>query len=149
MTPLQFMVEGPPQAWQRAGNGANGHHYTQPETAAWQEAVQWAALPAMRGRELLTGPLEVLLVFLLPIPASWPDWKRAMAMTGQLVPTGTPDFDNLAKGFLDALNGIAWVDDAQVVDAFTRKRYSGFPCAVVHVKPLDLLPAQVSRRPKV
>lgn len=147
--PLHFVIAGAPQAWQRAGKGAGGVHYTQPETAAWQETVGWECKRAMRGRELLQGPLELVLVFLLPIPAGWAAWKRAAALAGELVPTSTPDYDNLAKGVGDALNGVAWHDDAQVVDAFTRKRYAALPCAVVYVTPLSLLPAQVSRRPKV
>ena len=34
------------------------------------------------------------------------------------------DVDNLAKGALDALNGIAWLDDAQVVDMRVAKRWN-------------------------
>jgi Holliday junction resolvase RusA-like endonuclease len=33
------------------------------------------------------------------------------------------DWDNLGKGISDALTGIAWHDDEQVVDGRCRKRY--------------------------
>lgn len=33
------------------------------------------------------------------------------------------DGDNLAKGVLDALTGIAWIDDCQVVELHISKRY--------------------------
>lgn len=150
MTPLYFVVEQVPVAWQRARLAKGGrHHFTDAETRAWKDAVAVLGKAAMRGRELFREPIELLVVFLLPVPASWPAWKRAAALAGQVVPTTKPDWDNLGKGVSDALNGIAWTDDAQVVDCFTRKRYAALPCAVVHAKPLDLLPAQVSRRPKV
>lgn len=146
MRPVQFTILDQPVAWQRAGLGRGGRHFTRPETREWEELVGWYGRQAMAGRELLTGPVELLVVFQLPIPASWPQWKRALAAEGKVACTAKPDWDNLGKGVSDALNGVVWADDAQVVDAFTRKRY-GDPCAIVYVKPLDLLPAQVSRRP--
>lgn len=35
-----------------------------------------------------------------------------------------PDVDNLAKSLLDALNGVAYNDDAQIVDLRVQKRWS-------------------------
>lgn len=35
--------------------------------------------------------------------------------------TKKPDIDNVTKAILDALNGLAWVDDAQVCSATIRK----------------------------
>ena len=39
-------------------------------------------------------------------------------------PTVKPDVDKLSRSVLDALTGIVWVDDAQVVDKTVRKRYA-------------------------
>lgn len=150
MRPVHFVVDESPVAWQRARLARGGrHHFTAAETRQWKDTVARLGKVAMLGREPLRGPVELLVVFLLPVPAGWPAWKRKEALCGRLVPTTRPDWDNLGKGVSDALNGIAWADDAQVVDCFTRKRYAAAPCAVVHVKPLDLLPAQVLRRPSV
>lgn len=38
-----------------------------------------------------------------------------------------PDFDNIAKIVVDALNGIAWADDCQIVSASVSKRYDDVP----------------------
>lgn len=38
-----------------------------------------------------------------------------------------PDFDNIAKIVVDALNGIAWVDDCQIVRAIVSKSYAESP----------------------
>lgn len=55
------------------------------------------------------------LVFYLPMPASWSGRKRAR-MDGQ-PHQQKPDFDNLAKAFLDSLTS----DDAYVWDVRVRK----------------------------
>jgi crossover junction endodeoxyribonuclease RusA len=60
---------------------------------AYKNNVGWAAKRAKVER--LDGPVEVIAVAYLY-------GKRE------------PDADNLAKAFLDGLNGIAWVDDRQV-----------------------------------
>lgn len=48
-----------------------------------------------------------------------------------------PDADNYLKGVKDALKGIIWKDDSQVVDAFVRKRYSARPRIEVKIKELQ------------
>ena len=37
--------------------------------------------------------------------------------------TKKPDLDNLVKSVLDGLNGIAYVDDNQIIDIEARKEY--------------------------
>lgn len=43
---------------------------------------------------------------------------------GLISPTKKPDMDNVVKIVLDALNGFAWHDDAQVVDLSVMKVYT-------------------------
>jgi Holliday junction resolvase RusA-like endonuclease len=43
---------------------------------------------------------------------------------GLLKPTGKPDADNIAKIVGDALNGVVWVDDSQIVLLTIRKMYA-------------------------
>lgn len=50
--------------------------------------------------------------------------KRDAALAGTLLPIGRPDADNLLKIACDAMKGIILADDASVVDATVRKRYS-------------------------
>ena len=38
-------------------------------------------------------------------------------------PAKKPDADNILKAVCDALNGFAWKDDAQVIEAHVRKVY--------------------------
>lgn len=48
-------------------------------------------------------------------------------VSGNIRPTHKPDFDNVTKAVCDALNGIAYSDDSQIVDAMERKFYSEQP----------------------
>jgi Holliday junction resolvase RusA-like endonuclease len=72
----------------------------------------------------------------MPIPPSWTKKRQAAALAGVEWPTGRPDSDNLAKGVLDALNGILWGDDAAVVELTVSKRYCTRPRTCVTVRRL-------------
>jgi Holliday junction resolvase RusA-like endonuclease len=73
----------------------------------------------------------------LPVPKSWSQKKQAAALCGSLLPTSKPDGDNYAK-MLDALNHIAWIDDAQIVDLRVRKFYSARPGMRIEVCVADI-----------
>ena len=55
-----------------------------------------------------------------------------------MVPTKTPDWENIAKSVCDAFNGIVWDDDCQIVDAHVTKRFGEEPCVICIVTELDL-----------
>jgi Holliday junction resolvase RusA-like endonuclease len=61
------------------------------------------------------------------IPASASKRNRTAMETGEIRPTKKPDADNVLKVVGDSLNGIAYRDDAQVVDALIKKFYSHNP----------------------
>ena len=48
-------------------------------------------------------------------------------LEGKIKPTKKPDCDNIAKIMLDALNGIAFPDDSQVIGLLVMKCYSDHP----------------------
>lgn len=58
------------------------------------------------------------------IPASTSKKKRRDMESGLLRPMKKPDADNILKIVCDALNSIAYRDDAQIVDAQVSKYYS-------------------------
>jgi Holliday junction resolvase RusA-like endonuclease len=49
------------------------------------------------------------------------------------------DVDNLAKGVLDALNGIAWLDDSQVVDMRVIKAFGPKDYVDLWIEPAEVL----------
>ena len=139
---VRILVPGVPKAWQRAGHRIARTHdgkqfvssFTPAQTRSEQGAMKLFAQRAMEGRPPIEGPIDLRLCAYMPIPRSWSKSKQLMARTGFLLPTGKPDFDNLAKNCGDALTGIVWRDDAQVTDAACWKRYSDQPRLLIEVR---------------
>jgi Holliday junction resolvase RusA-like endonuclease len=87
-----------------------------------------------RVREPLRGPIRIdITIALSPVktPKKWQGIRR---------PTTRPDIDNYLKTVLDALNGIVFVDDSQVVECNVRKKYAWDcqPGWYINVRSLDV-----------
>ena len=78
----------------------------------WRQDVAMMARAA--GATMQPGPVVLSVVFYLPRPKR-PDYPE---------PAVRPDLDKLLRAILDALTGIAWKDDGQVVKVRGRKRYA-------------------------
>lgn len=136
---IEFLVPGEPKGKgrPRAAKTPRGvRMYTPAATKTYEQAVKAAAEPAMAGRAPLTGPLELTLRVVMPVPASWSRKRKAAALAGLELPAKKPDLDNILKAICDGLNGTAWTDDALVVDAIARKRYGAVPGVFVRVEQL-------------
>lgn len=139
MTPaVTFTVSGHPQgkgrarAFVRAGHVA---HYTPEKTRSYESMIRGAAMDAMAGRAPLSGPVEIDLRIEVAIPASWSKRKRAEAEAGALWPAKKPDLSNVQKAVEDALNGVAYGDDSQIVRyGRLEKVYSLRPGVTVEVR---------------
>jgi Holliday junction resolvase RusA-like endonuclease len=101
LIPIKFTVEGVPRPKARARRGAGGRWYTPQVTKAYEEAVGWAARAAG-----VHEPCEDAVR--LEIVLWMPDRRRR-------------DLDNCAKSICDALNGIAYEDDSQIVELIIRR----------------------------
>lgn len=112
--------------------GGFARAFTDSKTANMEAWVKSCAVQA--GATMLDGPLALRMEITCAIPASWPKSRKAMALTGGVRPTGKPDLDNTMKLACDALNGIAWGDDKQVVEAVVSKRYGAEPQTIIEVR---------------
>lgn len=65
------------------------------------------------------------------MPKSFTKKKIDLARQGKLFPTTKPDIDNIVKTILDALNGIAFDDDSQIVRIRATKTYYKEDCTIV------------------
>jgi Holliday junction resolvase RusA-like endonuclease len=127
---------GVPVAKERARRGRNGHFYTPARTRAYERELAWEARIQMGAVEPLRGPLVAWLTVEVPIPQSWSKAKRMRAIAHDIAPSGRPDATNYAKTVEDAVNGILYGDDAQIVRyAHLSKVYSEQPKIVFTVKP--------------
>jgi Holliday junction resolvase RusA-like endonuclease len=115
--------------------------YTPQETRAYERALAIAGKMAMGARPPLDGPLEVAIVAVMGVPASWSGKKRDAALAGVVRPTGRPDLDNLGKSALDGLAEIVFHNDSQVVRATIEKRYGEEPMMRIEVKAVGAFDA--------
>lgn len=72
-------------------------------------------------------PLSVHIIAYFAIPKSASRKKSQNMQDGYIRPTKKPDCDNLGKIICDALNGIAFHDDSQIVELTIDKYYSSAP----------------------
>jgi Holliday junction resolvase RusA-like endonuclease len=89
----------------------------------WKRTVAQAAGGVMAERELLEGALELRVVFHLPRPRGHYG-KRGLRPSAPGWPTARPDTTKLLRAVEDALTGIVWRDDAQIVRQHAEKRYA-------------------------
>lgn len=86
----------------------------------WKQAVAWAARQKVgAGVELLREALVVEMRFFRPRPKGhFRSGKNAHMLKADApaTPTNKPDVLKLARAIEDALTGVVWVDDAQIVD---------------------------------
>ena len=121
MKSFTFFVDGRPRGKGRPRMTKTGHVYTPKETAAYESEIRQAFLK--RGGESMCGlPVSVRIEADYPMPQSWSKKQREEAR-------GTyadrkPDWDNIEKAVLDALNGLAWSDDKSVVVLIARKKWA-------------------------
>lgn len=110
----------------------SGHTYTPEKTRDYERLVR-ACYQSQVGRFSFPPgvPLTVLIEAEFPIPKSTSK-KKAAALMGRWH-TKKPDADNVAKAVLDALNGIAYPDDAAISKLTVEKSYSDQPGVMVRI----------------
>jgi Holliday junction resolvase RusA-like endonuclease len=121
---LKFTVGGDPigKARQRFDCRTN-RAYTPAKTRDYEELVR-RNYRAKHGKTALSGAIFAAITAYFPIPKSWSKKRKEQAMRGKIKPTTKPDCDNIAKIMLDALNGAAYKDDAQITRLTVSKAYS-------------------------
>lgn len=97
---ITFSVDAKPIPQSRPRVGR--YNVYEPERCTnYKELISWAAKQAMQGKNIFTSPIKIeIKIFRNQLPTSkqYGDW------------------DNHAKAVCDALNGIVYEDDAQIVD---------------------------------
>jgi len=122
--------------------------YTPKKTKEYEISVALQAKQRMGGRTAFEAPIDVEIVFHMPIPKSFPKWRREGALNGRIAPSVKPDIDNLSKAVLDAINGIVYMDDSLIVSLKVKKIYGdrhGFDVGVRHSQNGEALRSNVTR----
>lgn len=129
---ITFTVYGRPQpAGSKRGfpikraNGSIGVAISDdnPKSRDWKNAVASAAREVYHG-DLLRGPLLLKLTFHRPRPGGH-FGATGLNKKGRETehPVSKPDLLKLARGVEDALTGIVWADDAQIVEEVLSKQW--------------------------
>ena len=110
---------------------------TPDKTVDYEQLVALCFL-GTRGRFIFTGqqPIRADILAYYRIPNKTSKVNRQLMLTDKIRPTKKPDIDNITKIIYDGLNGVAWHDDAQIVEGNTSKHYAEEPRVVVTLSTL-------------
>lgn len=135
---VNFVIQGKVQAKQRPRfNRYLGKTYTPNETIAYENWVKTCYLEKYKDKELMEKPLRVTIKAYFEIPKSTSKKRKKQMMDNEILPMVKPDTDNIAKGVLDSLNGIAYKDDKQVVELIVNKYYNNTPYVSVMIEEIE------------
>ena len=101
----------------------------------WMSDVKMFAAEAYKG-DPLTWPIGLYIDFYLPRPKShYGTGKNSDKLKDSAPnrPITMPDLTKLTRALEDALKGIIWRDDSQVVSQYIEKHYSNKPGAQVTI----------------
>jgi Holliday junction resolvase RusA-like endonuclease len=107
--------------------GGKSVAYNDPKYTAYKYSIGLIAKSKIK--KPLPESVCIKIEFFYQIPKSWTKKEKAEAKWH----TSKPDIDNLIKGCMDALNGIAYEDDSQVVQVSARKQYAQFSGVQINV----------------
>ena len=109
--------------------------YTPTDTASYENLIK-VQFRITCGKWYSELPLKMKITAIHGIVKSATKKDRAKMLSGELYPTKKPDADNITKIICDALNGIAYKDDTQVVDLEVKKIYGEVEKVIVEIEEL-------------
>jgi Holliday junction resolvase RusA-like endonuclease len=109
--------------------------------AGWKQRVAVFAQQAMAGSPPLDGPLVLTMRFAMLRPkghyGTGRNAGKLRLWAESAHPTGKPDTTKLVRAAEDALKGIVWHDDSQVVRQYADKSYADVAGVTIEVARLD------------
>lgn len=132
---IKLIIPGEPCAKQRPRTTKQGHTYTPQKTVNYETLVRELYI-LQNFRQQLEGELVMTVRAYFTIPKSASKKKAADMVGGRIRPTKRPDWDNVGKIISDALNGLAYHDDSQIVTATVEKWYSAEPRVEVEIQEI-------------
>ena len=134
---VTFKVDGDPVGKQRARYAKRGNFvqtYTPDKTRNYEALIKEAAIQAMGSNEILETPVNLYLYIRAPIPKSLPKKRLEACLNGLEKPIKKPDASNVLKSVEDAMNGVVYKDDSQIVNIHVSKVYSSVSGVDVCIK---------------
>ena len=125
----------------KTASGQMVYRHASKFTKPWMDTVKFFAMKAYPRGIIHTGPIGLMIWFLMPRPkghygtgrneGKLKDWAVEKR------PTGKPDLSKCVRAIEDSLKGIVWKDDSQVVWSLPNKRYADKTGAYIQIMTAD------------
>lgn len=129
---------GEPNGKERPRFCHNGQIYTPKQTTTYEQQIifdYYKQCGNVKFNE--NSQLELSVAAYFKIPKSGSKKKKAEMRIGDIRPTKKPDGDNILKAVADALNGVCYKDDKNIVKMSIEKFYSDVPRIEVVVQEVQ------------
>ena len=127
---ISLTIPGPPVGKQRARVCRSGHAFTPAKTVNYEALVKQTFAAKYPDFVPMPGPVRMILsIYLMPSKKTQRKLKEGI----RVYPTIKPDISNVLKSIEDALNGLTYVDDKQIISVYAEKKYSQRPCVEIIV----------------
>ena len=137
---FHFIVPGPSTGKGRpkfCSMGKFSKAYTPPKTKAAELDILVRFKNSYPGAKPMDGAIFVSITATFGIPKNTSRKLGVAMLAGVVKPTKKPDIDNIIKLVLDALNGHAFTDDANVVELICTKRYGASPAVGISIEKAE------------
>ena len=131
---MMFLIKGDPVAKGRPR--FSGYHAYTPKKTRDYEALVKQSYMGQCGNVITEKDVKITIIAYFSIPKSKSKKVKEQMATGEIRPSKKPDIDNVMKSILDGLNGVAFVDDKQVVEVHVEKWYSEDPRVFVEIEEI-------------
>lgn len=136
MNEIKFTIPGDVQAQQRPRFSRHGNGVRTYDAKPSRDYKRYVSEIARQfaAEELIDSAIELHIDIYRAVQKSISKKERERRLTHVVRPTVKPDVENYAKGIMDGLTGVLWVDDSLVVTLSARKFYGSEPRAEVTVR---------------
>ena len=127
---IDFIVYGEPKGKGRPRATYNGRFtriYTPQDTTNYENLIKLSYLDAKQINYMQGEQIKAKIDIFQSIPKATSKKKTQLMLNGKIRPTKKPDIDNIIKCVFDALNGIAFKDDTQIICVESQKYYDNEP----------------------
>lgn len=131
---IHLEIPGKPMGKQRP-KFWNGHAATPTKTVNYETLVK--ELYITNKLSMLEGAIMADIDIYYDIPKSTSKKKKELMLKNEILPCKKPDIDNILKIIFDALNGIAYKDDSQIIQVRCAKLYSENPRVIVELEEVS------------
>lgn len=133
---MRFTVPGEPTGKARPkvyNNGSFVRGVTPEKTVLYENLVKVEFQRQCSRQPIIENPVALKIKCFYGLAMRDSKKKKAAKLAGTIRPTKKPDIDNCIKIIADALNGLAYVDDTQIVAVVAEKFYAEIPRVEVEI----------------